>query len=93
MAALSLLQGTIAGLDPAQLAPLDFALGILLLVMAAITFGLRIGGRGDLLGWREPMQQALGERTGDAAHFVLYTVSPAILGICFLVLWNVRRML
>ena len=91
--ALALLHRTVAGIEPAQQAPVDFALGVLLLVMAAVTLGLRLGGRVDLLGWREPMQRALGHRAGDAAHFVLYTLSPAVLGVCFFVLWSVRRVM
>jgi|GEM_PF-3187126 len=78
------------GLEPAQLAPLDLALGVLLLIMASITLGLRVYGRADLLGWRVSLQRALGERAGDAAHVVLYTVSPALLGVLFLWLWSVR---
>ena len=72
---------------------IDLILGVLLIVMAIGTLMLRINGRTDLLGWREPMQRVMGERAGDAAHFLLYTVSPAVLGVCFLVLWNVRRAL
>lgn len=78
------------GLTPEQLAPLDGALGVTLLVLAAVTLGLRVTGRAHYLGWRPGLQRALGERWGDVAHFVLYTVSPAVLGVCFLVLWSVR---
>ncbi|MCO4771050.1 MAG: hypothetical protein KDA24_13530 [Deltaproteobacteria bacterium] len=78
-------------MTPAQLAPIDLGLGILLILMAILTFALRRAGRVDLLGWRESMQAAMGEKAGDVAHFALYTVSPALLGMSFLVLWWVRR--
>ncbi len=70
---------------------IDLVLGVLLLLMGAGTLGLRLAGRVDLLGWREPMQRVLGPKAGDVAHLILYSVSPAVLGTCFLVLWSVRR--
>ena len=76
---------------PGELAPLDLGLGLALLAMAARTLALRRTGRADLLGWRAPMQRAMGEKRGDIAHLLLYTVSPAVLGMCFLLLWWLRR--
>jgi len=73
------------------LGALDLGLGLALIAMAALTLELRRTGRADLLGWRAPMQRAMGERWGDVAHFLLYTISPALLGASFLVLWWLRR--
>ena len=70
---------------------LDLGLGLALVAMAGLTLELRRTGRADLLGWRAPMQRAMGERWGDVAHFLLYTISPALLGASFLVLWWLRR--
>ena len=80
-------------MDPASLAPLDLFLGVTLLVLSALTAWLRISGRHQLLGFRRAMQDGMGERRGDLAHLLLYTVAPAVLGACFLVLWNARRAL
>ncbi len=63
----------------------DIALGFLLLLLSAVTGGLRAYGRHDLLGWRGTMQGSLGERAGDVLHFVTYTVCPALLGLSFIV--------
>jgi hypothetical protein len=78
-------------MDPADLAPLDLFLGVTLIAMALLTAWLRISGRHHLLGFREAMREGMGERRGDMAHTLLYTIAPAILGVCFLVLWTVRR--
>lgn len=64
----------------------DLALGFVLLALSALTAGLRVYGRHDLLGWRPAMQASLGERVGDAMHFVVYTVCPALLGLSFIVI-------
>ena len=78
-------------MDPASLAPLDLSLGVTLLALSALTAWLRLSGRHHLLGFRGAMQKGMGERRGDLAHLALYTVSPAVLGVCFLILWTVRR--
>lgn len=78
-------------MDPASLAPLDLFLGVTLLILSALTAWLRISGRHHLLGFRKSMQAGMGERRGDIAHMLLYTAAPAVLGVCFLVLWSVRR--
>ena len=78
-------------MSPSELAPLDLGLGLALLGMAALTLALRRIGRAELLGWRAPMQRVMGEKRGDVAHLLLYTVSPAVLGLCFLFLWWLRR--
>ncbi len=72
--------------------PFDFALGFILLGLAALTGGLRAYGRHDLLGWLPAMKESMGERLGDAMHFVVYTVCPALLGLSFIVVaWTQSR--
>ncbi len=78
-------------MDPAALAPLDLFLGVTLIAMSLLTAWLRVSGRHHLLGFRDAMQKGMGERRGDLAHLALYTISPAVLGVCFLVMWTVRR--
>ena len=55
--------------------------------MSALTAGLRAYGRHDLLGFLVPLQERWGERLGNALHFVAYTVSPAVLGSSFVLVW------
>ncbi len=78
-------------MDPAALAPLDLFLGVTLILLSLLTAWLRISGRHHLLGFRDAMRRAMGERRGDLAHTLLYTIAPGILGVCFLILWTVRR--
>lgn len=78
-------------MDPASLAPLDLFLGVTLIALSLLTAWLRVSGRHHLLGFRASMQKGMGEKRGDLAHLTLYTISPAVLGVCFLVLWTARR--
>jgi len=68
----------------------DLILGLVLLGLSALTGGLRVYGRYDLLGWLQPLQAQWGERRGNAIHLVAYTVSPAILGASFVLVWWMR---
>ncbi len=68
----------------------DFVLGFVLLGLAAVTGGLRAYGKHHLLGWRGSLQSTFGEKLGDGLHFAAYTVSPALLGLCFIVIASLR---